>query len=196
MLKLNNICSIISRGISLSVQDKSTKGNYYIVRLADIKEDGKIILSNDSKYQIDDEKNLLYNYGVQDGDLIMSEMTRTLPNIRIVNNPYKEDNVLYSLRTIFIRVNPNRYNVEFLKNILNSPKYNQKLLKIVYREIKKVVNGKLVGSGLFQVSISDLRNFEIPDISLEEQEKILKQEIVLKNEITDLEEKLHTLYDL
>lgn len=196
MLRLNDICTIISRGVSLPTKNKSKDGNYYLIRLLDIEENGEILLNDESRYQIDNEKNLLYNYSVKSGDLIIPEMTRTFPTIRTIRNVDEKEKILYSLKVIFIRVNNHIYNPEFLKKVLNNPKYNQELFKTTYNELKKVVNRKMISLGLSQIVLDNLRNFEIPDISLEEQDKILKKEFKINEKIRGLEKELHELYNI
>ena len=44
--------------------------------------------------------------------------------------------------------------------------------------------------------MEELKNFEIPDIPLEEQERILKQDEKISRKIDKLKNELHTLYDV
>lgn len=188
MIKLNEVVDFISRGKLLSDDCKDSNGEFYSLRLTHIKDDGTIIYDEDYKYNIENKSNLLYLYGVKNNDLIFPELTRGALNIKVIKDVDK-DNVIYSQRVIFARVNQNKYNPIFLANILNSDKYNKLLLENAYHQSKGYSN-------TYQIRIENLKNIEIPDISIEEQNKIVEEDIKIKNQIEELKNKLSNIYNI
>lgn len=88
------------------------------------------------------------------------------------------------------------YNAEFLRNILNSEKYNKDILEKVYRKLKRITFRENIGNDLYQISINNLRKFEIPEISLDEQKYILRQEMKINKKIQEFEKKKQELYNI
>lgn len=188
MKKLIEVCNILSRGKTLKQEMQSINGNIYNIRLTNITDNGELILNDEYKYNLDNINNALYLYGVQNNDLIFPELTRSDFKIRRLQN-IQPNIALYSARIIFARINPELYNPVFLAKLLNSPKYNKKLFETAF--------AKSVGySGIQQIRIGNLRNFEIPDISLEEQNEILKKDAKIINKIKNLEDDLTNLYNI
>lgn len=129
------------------------------------------------------------------GDIIFPDLTRNCPVVKMIKN-IQEENYIYSSKIIFIRVNPNMYNAEFLRNILNSEKYNKDILEKVYRKLKRITFRENIGNDLYQISINNLRKFEIPEISLDEQKYILRQEMKINKKIQEFEKKKQELYNI
>lgn len=88
------------------------------------------------------------------------------------------------------------YNAEFLRNILNSEKYNKDILEKVYRKLKRITFRENISNDLYQISINNLRKFEIPEISLDEQKYILRQEMKINKKIQEFEKKKQELYNI
>lgn len=65
MIELEKACSIISRGKFVSSENMSENGNYYLLKLVAIKDDGTISKEEKFKCLIENEKNMQYMYGVK-----------------------------------------------------------------------------------------------------------------------------------
>lgn len=187
MIKLNEVVDFISRGKLLPDKDKCKNGEFYNIRLTHIQDDGTIIYDEDYRYNIENKSNILYVYGVKNDDVIFPELSRGSLNIKTIKGVDK-DNVTYSQRVIFARVNKNKYNPIFLANLLNSDKYNKILLEKAYHLSAGYSN-------TYQIRIDSLKNLEIPDISIEEQNRIIEEDMNIKNEIENLKNKLSTIYE-
>ena len=188
MLKLEDICDVISRGKTIPDAYKSKTGDIYNLRLTHIKENGAVILEDEYKYELENKGNLLYFYGAKENDLIFPELVRNSLQVRNITN-LGEEKVVYSARVIFARVNTELYNPIFLAKILNTDKYIKKLLEEAYCMSKGY-------SSTYQIRLDSLRQFEIPKISLEEQLKILEEDKKLKEQISSMQNKLIKLYDI
>ena len=155
-MKLIDACTVLSRGRTISNQYKNKNGNIFNIRLVHINDDGDVILDNDYKYNIEDKNNYLYKYGVQNNDLIFSELTRTDFNVRLIRG-IQPNMAMYSARIIFARINPEIYNPFFLNKLLNSEKYNKSFLEYAYKD-------SIGYSAVKQIRMEKLKSFEIPDI--------------------------------
>lgn len=187
-MKLIDICTVLSRGKTIGTQYNNTNGDVFNVRLIHIKHDGSVVLDNDYRYNIEDKNNYLYRYGVQNNDLIFSELTRNDFSVRLIKG-IQPNIAIYSARVIFARINTELYNPVFLSKLLNNEKYNKTIIEQVYK-------GTIGYSAVKQIRMEELKNFEIPDIPLEEQERILKQDEKISRKIDKLKNELHTLYDV
>ena len=187
-MKLIDICTVLSRGRTISDKYKDINGNVFNIRLVHIQNSGNIVLNDDYKYNIEDKNNYLYRYGVQNNDLVFPELTRTDFDVKLIQG-IQPNIAMYSARVIFARINSEKYNPVFLSKLLNSEKYKKKFLDYVYIET--------VGySAVKQIRIEQLKNFEIPDIPLNEQERIIKEDMKINEKIHKLKNELHTLYEL
>ena len=74
MLKLSDVCYIISRGKTLSDKYKALDGDIYNLRLTHIGEDGSVILADEYRYKIENKGNIMYFYGAKENDLIFPEL--------------------------------------------------------------------------------------------------------------------------
>lgn len=188
MKKLIEVCNILSRGKTLKQETQSSMGNIYNIRLTNITDNGKLILEDKYKYNLENISNLLYLYGVQNNDLIFPELTRSDFKIRRLDD-VEPNMAIYSARVIFARVNPNIYNPIFLAKLLNSPEYNKKLFKYAFTP-------SIGYLGIKQIRMNNLKDFEIPDISLEEQNEILKKDLKIRDKIKKLQDDLENLYNI
>lgn len=187
-MKLIDICTVLSRGKTLPDEYKNINGNIFNVRLVDIQSDGNVTLKDNYKYDIEDKNNYLYRYGIKNNDLVFSELTRMDFNVKLIQG-IQPNVAMYSARVIFARINSEIYNPVFLSKLLNSGKYNKKFMECVYKET--------IGySAVKQIRMEQLKNFKIPNIPLDEQEKILKEDIKINEKIHKLKNELHTLYEL
>ena len=188
MLKLEDICYVISRGKTLLDGYKSKNGDIYNLRLTHIKEDGTVILDNEYKYELENKGNIMYFYGAKEKDLIFPELVRNDLRVRSITN-IGEEKIVYSARVIFARVNTELYNPVFLAKILNTDKYIKKLLEKAYCMSKGY-------SSTYQIRLDSLRQFEIPNIPIQEQLKILEEDKKLNEQISNIQDKLLKLYDI
>lgn len=187
-MKLIDICTVLSRGRTISDKYKDINGNVFNIRLVHIQNSGNIVLNDDYKYNIEDKNNYLYRYGVQDNDLVFPELTRTDFDVKLIQG-IQPNIAIYSARVIFARINTELYNPVFLSKLLNNEKYNKKMIEQVYKNTMGY-------SAVKQIRMEELKNFEIPDITLEKQEGILKQDEKISQRIDKLKNELHTLYDI
>lgn len=187
-MKLIDICTVLSRGRTISDKYKDINGNVFNIRLVHIQNSGNIVLNDDYKYNIEDKNNYLYRYGVQDNDLVFPELTRTDFDVKLIQG-IQPNIAIYSARVIFARINTELYNPVFLSKLLNNEKYNKKMIEQVYKNTMGY-------SAVKQIRMEELKNFEIPDITLEKQESILKQDEKISQRIDKLKNELHTLYDI
>lgn len=188
MLNLSNICSYIGRGKNLPSIFKYNKETTYILRYSDVENNGSVILPDNISITVDDKiifQDLIYT---EKNDIIFPELFRNNLELKYLKDNCK-DKTAYSNKMIFIRVNPLLYNPLFLYNLLSTQKYKDKISEEIYKPSKgyKDVN---------QIRLESLRSFEIPFVSLEKQEEILKKHKAFQKQIYNLENDLCTLYDI
>ena len=182
-LKLSDICHVIKKGKAVT---KNDKGNIYAIGFTNI-ENGKIVFDKVSKCKLTNEYEDLLLYHIELNDIIFPPITRKnliIKQIEVLDN---SNEMLYSSRGIFVRVNQNKYNAEFLYHLLSTQKYQERLLNEVYN----------YGSypDTYQIAVERLENFKIPDISMEKQIEILNQEKKITTQIKALENELFSLYE-
>ena len=188
MLKLSDVCYIISRGKTLSDKYKALDGDIYNLRLTHIGEDGSVILADEYRYKIENKGNIMYFYGAKENDLIFPELVRNDLRVRALKN-IGDEKIVYSARVIFARVNTEIYNPIFLTKVFSTDKYSKKLLEKAYCMSKGY-------SSTYQIRLDSLRQFEIPDIPIQEQLKILEEDKKLKEQISSIQNELVKLYDI
>ena len=87
-------------------------------------------------------------------------------------------------------------NVELATQICKHPLDPKDILEKVYRKLKRITFRENISNDLYQISINNLRKFEIPEISLDEQKYILRQEMKINKKIQEFEKKKQELYNI
>lgn len=188
MINLLNVCSYIGRGKNLPAEFKYKDKTTHILKYSDIDEDGFFDTSKELTLRVDDEKlfkDLIYS---EQNDIIFPELYRNNLILKLIQED-SQNTMAYSNSVFVIKVNTQLYNPNFLFHLLSSEKYKRKLEEEVYKSSKGY-------QGVFQMRLESLRKFEIPFIPLEEQKKILEQDLKINNKIDELKKQIHTLYDL
>lgn len=180
-LKLSDICYIISKGKNSSL---GTTGNINMLTFPILTSNGEISdYNNIAKSYLENPYLDLKTYNVENKDIIFSINFRNNLLIKQLNIIGPIENTIYSSRVAYIRVNPEKYNSDFLFQLLNSPDYIRKLENEVYSP-----------GVISQISIERLKNFEVPNIPLEQQKEILQKQTHLKNKISTLTKQLDELF--
>lgn len=127
MIKLKEVTYKIRRGVQLSRSKleelyQSSNKTHYLINLSDIREDGTILYSEETR--IKPEEKWINLYEIQEGDLIISSRG-TITKIAIVGQNYKP--AIISGNLMIVRTNPNLYDVNVLEFYLQSH-VGQKLL--------------------------------------------------------------------
>lgn len=181
-IELDKICYIINKGKSVV---KNDNGNIYMVGFTNI-ENNAINFEKTSKCNLVNAYMDLKIYDIEENDILLPPITRKNLVIKQLLTLENSNNMIYSSRAVYIRVNQEKYLSQFLYYILSTQKYKEKLLKEVYTD------GSYVDT--YQISIERLKDFKVPDISIEEQKSILNSENKIKTQIQELENQLKLLY--
>jgi|GEM_PF-2843498 hypothetical protein len=182
-IKIEELSYVSQKGKSVT---KDNKGNFYAVAYTNI-ENGKIDFEKLLKCNLSNAYMDLKMYDIEKGDIILPPITRKNLVIKQLDDFESQSNMIYSSRAIYIRVNPNIYNAKFLYHLLSTEKYKNKLLNEVYSD------GSYIDT--YQISIERLKNFKLPKIPIEEQNKILEKENKITMQINKLQEELLALYE-
>lgn len=154
-LKLSEVASL-SRGFNNTRATESENGKYQVIRISDITEDG---INYDELVRVTSDVKNVDDYRVEKGDLLLS-IRGTTNKIGMVDKD--DDSLLFNANLIRIRANRTT-DPEWLKIYLESP-----MAKVLLERISR-------GTTIRQISLQDLKNFPIPELTLEEQ-KLAKQE--------------------
>ena len=188
MYKLFNICSYIGRGMSIPTKYSSKKGEIYQFKYSDIQKNGDILLDDKFRYNVTEEEKAKKLHYIENNDIVFPELVRNNIDLKMIQK--SSDKILtYSSRIIYIRVIKEVYSPIFLDILLNSQKFQQRLLQEVYMPSKGC-------SDVSHLRLENLRNFEIPFISIEQQKDIMKKEKMKLDKINKLKEEINELYNL
>ena len=154
-LKLSEVASL-SRGFNNTRATESENGKYQVIRISDITEDG---INYDELVRVTSDVKNVDDYRVEKSDLLLS-IRGTTNKIGMVDKD--DDSLLFNANLIRIRANRTT-DPEWLKIYLESP-----MAKVLLERISR-------GTTIRQISLQDLKNFPIPELTLEEQ-KLAKQE--------------------
>ena len=180
--KLSEICYIVSKGKNSTLE---MEGNVKMLTFPAITNNGDICEADIPKSYLENPYLDLKTYNVENKDIIFSITFRNKLVIKQLNFISSIENMMYSSRVAYIRVNPEKYNPDFLFELLNTDKYIKRLEKEVY-----------TAGIISQISLERLKNFEVPDISIEEQKKILQEKNKIDDKISNLEKQLKELFNL
>ena len=161
-------------------------GDIYFVGFANVK-NGIIDFSETRQSSLENEYENLKLYDIEENDILFPPITRRILNIKKIDTVDRTKKMIYSYRVVYIRVNPNKYNAKFLYHILSQENYKEKLINEAY------TNGSYALT--YQISIEKLKEFKIPDVSVEEQNKIVEKEIEINKQIEELKNKKISLYN-
>lgn len=184
-IELSKICYLINKGKTVM---RNNAGNIYMVGFANI-ENGEINLKEISKCHLTNEYMDLRMYDIENGDIILPPITRKNLVIKQLDkfDKLSSYNMIYSSRAVYLRVNPCEYVPEFLYHLLSTEKYKRKLLEDVYNCYSYM--------DTYQISIERLKNFKIPKVSIDKQQKILQEDKEINSTIQNLKKKLNSLYE-
>lgn len=161
----------IGRGYNLTRSNESEDGDYQVIRISDISEEG---INYDNLIRTTSEGARIDNYLVHKGDLLLS-IRGTSNKVGLVDR--EQDKLLVNAN--LVRIRPlSSYLSEWLKLYFESP-----MSQILLERISK-------GTTIRQISIHDLRDFPIPKLTLEQQQQALDR---YKKEMTEIERKLAAL---
>lgn len=176
-IKLSEVCHTIGRGKAIR---KSIDGDVYALGFTDFanedRENEKLV----PKCKLQNEYEDLKMYNIEIMDIVLPPITRENLNIKQVQELNENKKIIYSSRAVYIRVNKEKYFPRFLYNLLSTENYKKRLLEEVYT--------KATYANIFQISISKLKEFQIPKISINEQEEICKKGLEIIKELHDLTE--------
>lgn len=176
-IKLSEVCHTIGRGKAIR---KSIDGDVYALGFTDFanedRENEKLV----PKCKLQNEYEDLKMYNIEIMDIVLPPITREKLNIKQVQELNENKKIIYSSRAVYIRVNKEKYFPRFLYNLLSTENYKKRLLEEVYT--------KATYANIFQISISKLKEFQIPKISINEQEEICKKGLEIIKELHDLTE--------
>lgn len=174
-IKLSEVCHTIGRGKAIR---KSIDGDVYALGFTDFanedRENEKLV----PKCKLQNEYEDLKMYNIEIMDIVLPPITRENLNIKQVQELNENKKIIYSSRAVYIRVNKEKYFPRFLYNLLSTENYKKRLLEEVYT--------KATYANIFQISISKLKEFQIPKISINEQEEICKKGLEIIKELHDL----------
>ncbi len=182
-IELSDVCYTISRGKAGVPRED---GDIYFVGFANVK-NGIIDFSETRQSSLENEYENLKLYDIEENDILFPPITRRILNIKKIDTVDRTKKMIYSYRVVYIRVNPNKYNAKFLYHILSQENYKEKLINEAY------TNGSYALT--YQISIEKLKEFKIPDVSVEEQNKIVEKEIEINKQIEELKNKKISLYN-
>ena len=171
------------RGINVTSKNvQDSNGKYKIINLADIK-DGKLNVDLLPTYSIENNARV-EAYKVEAGDIIISNKGAT----KICIIPEHEGDVLISQNFIGIRVKSS-YNPEYIKEFLESPIGEY------------LIDSRKTGTAVAMINVKDLKELPIVEMSIAEQNEIIKwylnEEEELKNQMKALKTKMNELkFDL
>lgn len=176
-IKLSEVCHTIGRGKAIR---KSIDGDVYALGFTDFanedRENEKLV----PKCKLQNEYEDLKMYNIEIMDIVLPPITRENLNIKQVQELNENKKIIYSSRAVYIRVNNEKYFPGFLYNLLSTENYKKRLLEEVYT--------KATYANIFQISISKLKEFQIPKISINEQEEICKKGLEIIKELHNLTE--------
>lgn len=166
----------IGRGYNLTRSNEREDGDYQVIRISDISEEG---INYDNLIRTTSEGARIDNYTVLKGDLLLS-VRGTTNKVGLVER--EQDKLLVNAN--LVRIRPLKgYLSEWLKLYFESP-----MSQILLERISK-------GTTIRQISIHDLRDFPIPKLTLEQQQQALnkyKEEMdEIERQLTDLKAKEH-----
>lgn len=166
----------IGRGYNLTRSNEREDGDYQVIRISDISEEG---INYDNLIRTTSEGARIDNYTVRKGDLLLS-VRGTTNKVGLVDR--EQDKLLVNAN--LVRIRPLKgYLSEWLKLYFESP-----MSQILLERISK-------GTTIRQISIHDLRDFPIPKLTLEQQQQALnkyKEEMdEIERQLTDLKAKEH-----
>lgn len=184
-IKLEDICTIITRGYTYSKADlaDNEEQGYTVdqISFSDINEDGTF---KASKKVVLKKKHLYHKYEVSPSDVLLPPTIKTTAKARMLR---QEGNIwlykgVYSSNIAVIRLEENQYYTPYmLYKILNTKKIQQKLIDEVY------------SAGIVKaISIEKLRHFKIPVIT-EELKKELNKSMEYTNKLHQAEQNINNL---
>ncbi|CAJ1196954.1 hypothetical protein CPR19092_LGOLGGFK_01902 [Companilactobacillus paralimentarius] len=173
-IALKNV-SKIDRGYNMVSKNENPEGKYWIMKISDI--DSKSINYDKMSRGDVEGRTKVDNYELQDGDIVMT--VRGIFKLLMAKNV--KDKTLINSNLVRLRVNPKLYNPDFLKLFLDSPIGRAQLDSIT------------VGTTVRQIPIKTLSEYQLPQLSLEEQEKVVHNYLQEINEIQSEMNKLQNL---
>ncbi len=170
-IKVKEVIDSYFKGFAFKGRDFSNSGYAYILKGDLFNDDFSV---NFNKIQFLDKKTYLKykRFNISKDDIIVS-LVGSIGKIVIIDNDY---NMLLNQNNISLQINQSIYNNQFFAYILK-------------KEILDLVKNIYASSGYSFLSIEDLFNLEIPDISLDIQNKIVEKIRPLEEEIKDLKSK-------
>lgn len=183
MFSLASVATI-RRGIQLNknrldILNKAENKTHYLIGSGNI-ENEKIILDEKSKIPVENRWRDLYE--LREGDIVITTKG-SLFKIVIVDSSIK--NAIISANLSFIRVDKNKYKPEVLKYYLDSDE-GREFIEFFMRGTTTIKS----------LSIKDLEGLLIPDIDLEQQERISEAIIKSKKDYEEAIKKAEEKYKL
>lgn len=167
--------SKIDRGYNMVSKNENLEGKYWIMKISDM-DSQNINYDKMSRGDVE-ERTKVDNYELQDGDIVMT--VRGIFKLLMVKDV--KDKTLINSNLVRLRVNPKLYNPNFLKLFLDSPIGRAQL------------DSFTVGTTVRQIPIKMLSEYQLPQLSLEEQEKVVRNYLQETNEIQSKINKLQNL---
>lgn len=156
-------------------KNENLEGKYWIMKISDM-DSQNINYDKMSRGDVE-ERTKVDNYELQDGDIVMT--VRGIFKLLMVKDV--KDKTLINSNLVRLRVNPKLYNPNFLKLFLDSPIGRAQL------------DSFTVGTTVRQIPIKMLSEYQLPQLSLEEQEKVVRNYLQETNEIQSKINKLQNL---
>jgi Type I restriction-modification system methyltransferase subunit len=173
-IPLKNI-SKIDRGYNMISKNENEDGKYQIMKISDI--DGESINYNEMSRGDVEERTKVDNYEIEDGDVIMA----VRGTFKILTAQNVKPNTLINSNLVRLRVNPKLYDSDFLKYFIKSPVGRAQLENIT------------MGTTVRQIPIKPLNMFQLPNLTLVKQKKIVKHYL---NQTNDIQIKINELEKL
>lgn len=187
-IKLEDICTIITRGFTYSKTDLAgnEEQGYTVdqISFSDINEDGTF---KASKKVVLNKKHLYHKYEVSPKDVLLPPTIKTTAKARMLRQPDTMGEIwlykgVYSSNIVVIRLEENQfYTPHILYKILNTKEMQQRLINEVYS------TGKVKA-----ISIEKLRHFEIPVIT-EELKNEIEKSIEYTKQLQQTEQNINNL---
>lgn len=167
-IKLKDVLNSYFKGFAFKGEDFQSNGNVYVLKGDVFNKDFSIDFSN-IQYLDDDFLNEYEKFKVFKDDIIIS-LVGSIGKMVIIEEDYP---MLLNQNNIALKINQEKFNIKFFSYIVKSE----------LREISNVLYGN---SGYSFLSIDDLFNLEIPNISLNIQSEIVKKVEPIEKEIQNL----------
>lgn len=155
VLSLGDVATI-ERGYNMVAKNENSDGYYRIVRISDIEND-QIEYANVIRGNVE-EGTKIENYELQVDDLILS-IRGTTNKIAIVTE-ISEPTLIHT-NLVRIRVNKDKYIPEFIKLFMQSP--------LGLAQFERISQG----STIRQLPMKNIKEYQLPEISVKEQQKIV-----------------------